>query len=43
MLGSRFRRTAHFVRWRPDKHPRECTYEQLAVTPPVELSAIFRL
>ena len=43
MQGSRFRHTAHLVRWRPDKHPRECTYEQLAVTPPVELSAIFRL
>lgn len=42
MQGSRFRHTAHFVRWRPDKDPRECTYEQLAVTPPVELSAIFR-
>ena len=42
MQGSRFRHTAHFVRWRPDKAPRECTYQQLAVTPPVELSAIFR-
>jgi len=40
--GGRFRHTAHFVRWRPDKDPRECTCEQLAVTPPVELSAIFR-
>ena len=43
MQGSRFRHTAHFVRWRSEKAPRECTYEQLAVTPPVELSAIFRL
>lgn len=42
MQGSRFRHTAHFVRWRPDKDPRECTYEQFAVTPPVELNAIFR-
>ena len=41
MQGSRFRHTAHLVRWRPDKDPRECTYEQLAVTPPVELSTIF--
>ncbi len=40
--GSRFRHTAHLVRWRPDKEPRACTYDQLAVTPPVELSAIFR-
>ena len=43
MQGSRFRHTAHLVRWRPDKDPGECTYEQLAVTPPVELSTIFRL
>ena len=42
MQVGRFRHTAHFVRWRPDKAPRECTYQQLAVTPPVELSAIFR-
>ena len=41
MQGSRFRHTAHLVRWRPDKDPRECTYDQLAVTPPVELSTIF--
>ena len=41
MQGSRFRHTAHLVRWRPDKAPRECTYDQLAVTPPVELSTIF--
>jgi ATP-dependent DNA ligase len=41
MQGSRFRHTAHFVRWRPDKPPRECTYAQLDVTPPYELSRIF--
>src|SRR5204863_2734210 len=28
MQGSRFRHTAQFRRWRPDKPPRECTYEQ---------------
>ncbi|MDE0220637.1 MAG: ATP-dependent DNA ligase [Spirochaetaceae bacterium] len=43
MQGSRFRHTAHLVRWRSDKDPRDCTYDQLAVTPPVELSTIFRL
>ena len=42
MQSGRFRHTAHFARWRPDKAPRDCTYDQLAVTPPVELSAIFR-
>jgi ATP-dependent DNA ligase len=27
--GRRFRHTAQFVRWRPDRDPRSCTYEQL--------------
>jgi ATP-dependent DNA ligase len=29
MEGIRFRHTAQFVRWRPDREPRSCTYEQL--------------
>jgi ATP-dependent DNA ligase len=29
MEGSRFRHTAQFVRWRPDRDPRSCGYEQL--------------
>jgi ATP-dependent DNA ligase len=41
MQGSRFRHTAQFRRWRPDKSPRECTYAQLEVVPPHELAAIF--
>ena len=41
MQGTRFRHTAHFARWRPDKAPEECTYEQLEVTPPLELGQIF--
>lgn len=41
MQGRRFRHTAHFVRWRPDKPARECTYGQLDVTPPYELDRIF--
>jgi ATP-dependent DNA ligase len=41
MQGSRFRHTAHFVRWRPEKPPAECTYAQLEVTPPYELERIF--
>lgn len=41
MQGSRFRHTAHFVRWREDKAPSSCTYAQLDVTPPYELSRIF--
>jgi ATP-dependent DNA ligase len=42
MQGTRFRHTAHFVRWRPDKPPSACTYAQLDVTPPYELERIFR-
>jgi ATP-dependent DNA ligase len=41
MQGSRFRHTAQFRRWRSDKPPRECTFEQLEVVPPQELAAIF--
>jgi ATP-dependent DNA ligase len=29
MEGSRFRHTAQFVRWRPDREPTSCTFEQL--------------
>ena len=29
MEGVRFRHTAQFVRWRPDRDPSSCTYEQL--------------
>jgi ATP-dependent DNA ligase len=29
MEGTRFRNPAHFQRWRPDRDPRSCTYEQL--------------
>ena len=29
MEGQRFRHTAQFVRWRPDREPESCTYEQL--------------
>ncbi len=29
MQGRRFRHTTQFSRWRPDREPRSCTYEQL--------------
>jgi ATP-dependent DNA ligase len=29
MEGPRLRHTAQFVRWRPDREPRSCTYDQL--------------
>jgi ATP-dependent DNA ligase len=31
MEGARFRHTAQFKRWRPDRDPATCTYEQLEV------------
>jgi len=41
MQGSRFRHTAQFRRWRTDKKPSDCTYDQLEVVPPEELATIF--
>ena len=41
MQGDRFRHTAQFRRWRPDKRPKDCTYEQLEVVAPIELREIF--
>src|SRR5580704_10409552 len=41
MQGDRFRHMAHFRRWRTDKRPTDCTYAQLEVIPPQELSEIF--
>ncbi len=41
MQGSRFRHTAQFRRWRTDKKPSDCTFAQLEVVPPQELSEIF--
>jgi hypothetical protein len=29
------------VRWRPDKPPAECRYDQLEVTTPYELAKVF--
>jgi len=41
MQGDRFRHAAVFQRWRPDKPPAECTYDQLEVTTPYELAKVF--
>ena len=43
MQGTRFRHTAQFRRWRTDKKPTDCTFEQLEVVAPHELAAIFAL
>ncbi len=42
MQGDRFRHAAIFLRWRPDKPPRDCTYAQLETATPYELKKIFR-
>ena len=41
MQGDRFRHAAVFLRWRPDKQPRDCRYDQLEVTTPYELEKVF--
>jgi ATP-dependent DNA ligase len=41
MQGDRFRHAAVFLRWRPDKPPHDCRYDQLDVTPPYELAKVF--
>jgi len=41
LQGDRFRHAATFRRWRPDKPPRACTFDQIAVTVPFELAEIF--
>ena len=41
LQGDRFRHTARFQRWRPDREPASCTYAQLDVPVPAELHDIF--
>jgi ATP-dependent DNA ligase len=41
MQGTRFRHGAKFLRWRPDKRPQDCRYDQLDVTPAYELERVF--
>jgi len=41
MQGDRFRHGAQFLRWRPDKRPQDCRYDQLEVTPAYELERVF--
>jgi ATP-dependent DNA ligase len=41
MQGDRFRHAAVFQRWRPDKQPGDCRYDQLEVTTPYELEKVF--
>jgi ATP-dependent DNA ligase len=41
LLNRRFRHNGRVVRFRPDRTPESCTYEQLDVVPPAEISQIF--
>jgi ATP-dependent DNA ligase len=41
LQGDRFRHAALFLRWRPDKPPEDCRYDQLEVTTPFELAKVF--
>jgi len=41
LQGDRFRHAAIFLRWRPDKPPADCRYDQLEVTTAYELKKVF--
>ena len=41
LQGQRLRHTARFRRWRPDRDPRSCTYDQMDVAVPSLLSEVF--
>ena len=43
MEGVRFRHTAQFVRWRPDRDPTSCTYEQLEQPVTFDLAEVLGL
>jgi ATP-dependent DNA ligase len=38
----RFRHGTKFLRWRPDKPPQDCRYDQLEVVTPFELEKVFK-
>ncbi len=41
LQGNRFRHATVFKRWRRDKSPTDCRYDQLEVTTPYELARVF--
>jgi ATP-dependent DNA ligase len=41
LQGDRFRHATLFLRWRPDKRPTDCTFDQLEVSAPYELEKVF--
>ena len=42
LQGPRFRHAATFQRWRHDKPPTACTFDQIETVPPYELQQIFK-
>ena len=41
LQGDRFRHATRLVRWRPDRQPADCRYDQLEATAPYELAQVF--
>jgi ATP-dependent DNA ligase len=41
LQGDRFRHATTFLRWRPDKDPKDCRYDQLEVTRAYDLEKVF--
>jgi ATP-dependent DNA ligase len=41
LTGDRLRHGARFLRWRPDRDPASCRYDQLDTPPPAELVDLF--
>ena len=41
LQGDRFRHATTFLRWRPDKQPTDCRYDQFEEPKPYELDEVF--
>ncbi len=41
LQGDRFRHGTTFLRWRPDREPKDCRYDQLEVVVPYDLAKVF--
>jgi ATP-dependent DNA ligase len=41
LQGDRFRHATQLIRWRPDRKPASCRYDQLEATPPALLTDLF--
>jgi ATP-dependent DNA ligase len=43
LQNGRFRHGVQFIRWRPDRTPESCTYDQLEVAEPMPFESVLRL